>query len=89
MENLLFLGVPILKHIRVLYSLNAIYKTTYAFDTNKIRLATKTVIEILSISGFVLVLVMVDGGHLGKPNCKKIKIASCMNHCDLKLVQFH
>ena len=30
----------------ILYNLNAIYKTICVFDTNKMRLATKTVIQI-------------------------------------------
>ena len=29
--------------------------------------------------------VMADGGYLGMPNCK-IKLTSCKNHCDIKLV---
>ena len=40
---------------------------TSAFNTDKNRLVSKTVIEILSISCFVLLLVMADGGDLGVP----------------------
>ena len=40
----------------ILYSLNAIHMTTCAFDADKSRLASKTVIEILSISCLVLFL---------------------------------
>ena len=36
------------------YSLNAIYKTTCAFDADETRLASKTLIEILSISCFLV-----------------------------------
>ena len=34
----------------ILYNLNAIYKTTRAFDANETRLESKTVTEILSFS---------------------------------------
>ena len=68
----------------ILNKLTAIYKTTCVFDTNKDILATKTVIEILSVPGFVLLLVTADDGCLEMP-----EMASCKNDCGPKLVQFH
>ena len=44
----------------ILYSLNAINKTTCAFDDDETRLASKTVIEMLSISCFVLFSARLD-----------------------------
>ena len=38
----------------MLYSLNAIHKTTCVFNADETRLASKTVTEILSLSCFVL-----------------------------------
>ena len=46
------------------------------------------VIEILSFSPSVLFLVMANGGHLGMPNCKKIKTASYKKHSGTRLDQF-
>ena len=42
------------------------------FETNFIKIHS-AVIQILSFSCSVLFLVMANGGHLGMPNCKKIK----------------
>ena len=48
------------------------------------------VIEILSFSCSVLLLVKADGDHFAVPNCKKKKIkAECKDYCNTKLVQFH
>ena len=71
----------------VFYQLNS--KTTQCqnhFDTNLIEIYS-VVIEILSISCFVLFQVMADGGHIGMPNCKKkIKLVTYKDHCDRKLI---
>ena len=42
------------------------------FDTNLVKIHS-AVIEILSFSCSALLLVTVNGGYLGMPNCKKIK----------------
>ena len=44
--------------------MNAIHKAISAFDTDKTRPASKTVIEILSLSCFVILLVTTDSYHL-------------------------
>ena len=56
------------------YNLNAIHKTTCACGANKTSLSSKTLIEILSISCFMLILVTTDGCHFGISNCKKKNI---------------
>ena len=70
------------------YQLNS--KTTQCqnhFDTNLIKIYS-VVIEILSVSCFVLFQVIADGGNIGMPNCKKkkIKLATYKDHCDTKLI---
>ena len=42
------------------------------FDVNLVKIHS-AVIEILSISCFVLFLVTLDGGHIGMPNCEMSK----------------
>ena len=66
----------------ILDNLNAIYRTTFAFDTDITKLASKPVIEILSISCFVLLLVAAYGYHLRNAKLQKTEMASCKEHSE-------
>ena len=61
---------------------------TWVFCHNLVKIHL-VVIEILSFSCSVLLLVKADGNHLAVPNCKKkIEKAKCKYYCNIKLVQF-
>ena len=53
----------------ILCNLNAIHKTTCAFDADETTLASKPLIEILLISCSVLLLITTDGCHFIMSNC--------------------
>ena len=57
---------------------------TWMFCHNLVKIHL-VVIEILSFSCSVLLVVKADGYHLAVPNCKKSK---WLNYCNTKLVQF-
>ena len=61
---------------------------TWVFCHNLVKVHLE-VIEILSFSCSVLLLVKADGDNIAVPNCKKIKMAYCKDYCNTKLVQFH
>ena len=61
---------------------------TWVFTSNLVKIHS-VVIEILSFSSSVLLLVKAGGDHFAVPNCKTIKMAECKDYCNAKLVQFH